>query len=286
MIHPNGFSANDAFKANGTSLIDTARAFYDGNSQGGIIGGAVMAVAPDIERGALGVPGMNYSTLLNRSVDFETDPDHPCPAPPEEIASDLEGWVADPEMDPEFALELLNVSYACPLYMSYPKINERQLIFSLMQQHWDRGETNGYALHMTDDPYPDTPAHQVLMHPALGDHQVAQVAAEVQARTIGAFVRPVAVDPGRSADVTPQYGIPKITAWPFSGSVYELWDSGPGRNPVAPLGNVPPYGGEDPHGRPRGTPAARQQKSDFLRIGGVATDQCAGAPCHSWNWTP
>ena len=45
--------------------------FYDGNSQGGIIGGAITAVAQDFTRAVLGVPGMNYSTLLQRSSDFE-----------------------------------------------------------------------------------------------------------------------------------------------------------------------------------------------------------------------
>ena len=30
------------------------------------------AVAPDFEHAVLGVPGMNYSTLLQRSVDFDT----------------------------------------------------------------------------------------------------------------------------------------------------------------------------------------------------------------------
>ena len=44
--------------------------FYDGNSQGGIYGGTLTAVSPDIERAVLGVPAMNYSTLLQRSTDF------------------------------------------------------------------------------------------------------------------------------------------------------------------------------------------------------------------------
>ena len=52
----------------------TGRLFYDGNSQGGIEGGALTAVAPDFDRAVLGVPGMNYSTLLQRSVDFDAVP--------------------------------------------------------------------------------------------------------------------------------------------------------------------------------------------------------------------
>jgi hypothetical protein len=35
------------------------------------MGGALTALAPDFTKSVLGVPGMNYSTLLNRSVDWE-----------------------------------------------------------------------------------------------------------------------------------------------------------------------------------------------------------------------
>ena len=45
---------------------------YDGNSQGGILGGALTAIATDWTHSVLGVPGMNYSTLLQRSSDFDT----------------------------------------------------------------------------------------------------------------------------------------------------------------------------------------------------------------------
>src|SRR5690606_17225541 len=66
-----GFPGHKAFQnGEGASLIDTgAELTFDGNSQGGIMGGALTAVSPDIRRAVLGVPGMNYSTLLNRSSD-------------------------------------------------------------------------------------------------------------------------------------------------------------------------------------------------------------------------
>jgi hypothetical protein len=288
-IHPQGFNANPAFKrADGTPIIDTTRLYYDGNSQGGIMGGALVATSPDIERGALGVPAMNYSTLLQRSVDFEFDPENPCPpTDPALIAEHLQN--ASPD-DPEGFLEVVGFSYSCPLYAAYPVVKERQLIFSLMQQLWDRGEANGYAEHMTSDPLPNTPPHEVLMHAALGDHQVANVAAEVQARTIGAYRRANIVDPGRSFSKEHGYGIPTITSYPFAGSVYEIWDSGPireggsrGNNPT-PLGNVPNRPGRDPHGDPRSTDAAQRQKSAFFQPGGMVVDECAGGPCHSRGW--
>ena len=54
MIHPAGLSAHAAFQKNGQSVLDTTRLFYDGNSQGGIMGGGLTAVAPDYDRAALG----------------------------------------------------------------------------------------------------------------------------------------------------------------------------------------------------------------------------------------
>ncbi len=241
MIHPQGLAADPAFQVAGHSAIDTSALFYDGNSQGGIIGGALTAVAPDFRRAVLGVPGMNYSTLLQRSVDFD--------------------------------------QFAAFLYPAYPREIERPMIFSLIQQLWDRGEANGYAHHMTSDPLADTPSHTVLLHPALGDHQVATVTAEVEARTIGAAIRQNPLDPGRSFDVQPFYAIPRIASFPYDGSVLEIWDNQ--ITPPAPITNTPNRAGPDPHGSPRKTPAAQLQKSEHLRIGGAVIDTCGGGPCHS-----
>ena len=76
MIHPSGLGSHPAFQLGGESLIkDFGRGrpslFYDGNSQGGIEGGVLTAVAPDLTRAVLGVPGINYPILIQRSVDFD-----------------------------------------------------------------------------------------------------------------------------------------------------------------------------------------------------------------------
>jgi hypothetical protein len=115
---------------------------------------------------------------------------------------------------------------------------------------WDRAEADGYAQHMTTNPLPNTPAHQVLMIEAFGDHQVANVATEVEARTAGARVWTPAIAAGRSTDVTPMWGITPLTAsqLPYTGSVLVLWDYG---TPAPPTQNLPPSGpqyGIDPHG--------------------------------------
>jgi len=253
MIHPQGFSSNPAFQKNGQSVIDTSRLYFDGNSQGAIMGGGLTAVAPDFERAVLGVPGMNYSTLLQRSVDFDT--------------------------------------YAALIYPAYPTEIDRQLLLSTIQLLWDRGEANGYAHHMTDRPLPNTPPHNVLLHVGFGDHQVSDTTAEVEARTIGAFgVRPV-LDPGRSP--WPRFQlIPPPPGSPFTGSAIVMWDTGPlrteagqqvGTNPP-PVENLPNRSGDDPHDNVRAMPAARLQKAAFL-IYGLIVDACGGGPCYAGSWT-
>ena len=257
MVHPDGLRADADFA--GRPIV-AERLFYDGNSQGGIMGGALAALGVDHERAVLGVPGMNYSTLLRRSVDFDTYAE-----------GNFEGVPTDAGM-----------------YDNYPSQLERPLTLSMIQLLWDRAEANGYAHHMTGDPLPNTPAHHVLLHPAFGDHQVADVTVEVEARTIGASVhRPVVYD-GRHPYVEPYFGVPSLS-YPFGGSAVVVWDSGPIRdvngeergNPAAPTGNVPPREGRDPHSHPRSSPLARAQKSAFLQPGGSLIDVCAGGPCYA-----
>jgi hypothetical protein len=246
MTHPDGFVASPAFQAaDGRPLIDIHDTLaYDSNSQGGILGGALMAIAPDIPRGVLGVPGMDYAILINRSVD---------------------------------AIPFLRI-----MDVSYPDKLTQQIIFGLIQMLWDRGEADGYAENMTTHPLPGTPPHQVLLQVAFGDHQVANVATDIEARTIGAFIHQPALRPGRSPDLVPYWGIPAIPSYPFRGSAMFVWDSG---TPPAPLTNTPPVGpqyGQDPHEMPRNQPAAQLQKAVFLETGEVI-DVCGGQPCIGVN---
>lgn len=52
------------------SVIDPNKLGYYGISQGGIMGGALVAMSPDLDRGVLGVPGAPYTMLLWRSRNF------------------------------------------------------------------------------------------------------------------------------------------------------------------------------------------------------------------------
>ncbi len=256
LIHPDGFVKNPAFIVDGKPAIDTSRLYYTGGSQGGIMGGALTAVAPDFTRAALGVPAMNYSILLQRSIDFDT--------------------------------------YAQVMYNAYPNELERPLVLSLVQLLWDRAEANGYAHHMTRDPYRDTPAHEVILNMAWGDHQVTNWATLVEARTIGARLRGPALEPSRGYD-NEFFGIPVIPSFPATGSLFGVWDVGPLRQvggatkgtPRPPVGNVPNREGVDPHGPDASEQAsARAQVSAFLRpdAESLILNACGDKPCYLDGW--
>ena len=262
MDNASGFLSNGAFHANGTTaspaVIDPSHLYYNANSQGGILGGALTAVSPDFTHASLGVPGMNYSVLLQRSNDFDT--------------------------------------YLAILNPSYPDKLTQTLGLSVIQMLWDRGEADGYAHRMTTDPLPDTPSHKVLLDVGFGDHQVTTWTADTEARTIGAAAHAPVLDPGRWPGVDQLWGIPRISSYPFGGSAIFYWDIGPIRPDPAnpsnqigvdppPLTNTPNRSGQDPHEAPRRALAEQQLVSGFLQPNGVITDTCGGKPCYAGSWT-
>ncbi len=283
MIHPEGLVSKAAFRVDpdlpepadvpggdgdaavpeGSDLepvLETGedvRGWYRGISQGGIMGGALMALAPDFDRGALGVGAMNYSVLLTRSGSWGT--------------------------------------YGAFFNPAYPNQLERPLALSLIQMLWDRGEPNGYAHRMTANPLPDTPPHDVLFDTAFGDHLVTNWQTNVQARTVGAKAVAPLIANSRWPGVDWAWGIEPITTYPYSGSAVAYWDSGPlrpGVEPESTLGtdpppitNTPPLTGEDPHEHPRVTDTAVEMIDRFLRTDGAVTNPCVPGPCLAGGWT-
>ncbi|HEX3909795.1 MAG TPA: hypothetical protein VHW67_03710 [Solirubrobacteraceae bacterium] len=260
MDNPAGFDTAVSFHQNGTvesgSVLNTSHLYYNGNSQGGIMGGALTAVSPDFTRASLGVPAMNYSVLLPRSVDFD--------------------------------------EFAAVFYPYYPNETSRPVVLDMMQMLWDRGEPDGYAARMTSNPLPDTPAHQVLMDIAFGDHQVTDYQADVEARTVGASQHKPAIYKGRWPMTNVLWDVPKIGSYPYAGSAAYYWDIGPIRpsSPETTVGTEPPpyenlpnRTGEDPHGAPRAAPAEQQVVSDFFNGAIQKTDNCGHKACYAGSFT-
>lgn len=251
--------------AMGRPIAGKGGIFYDGNSQGGIMGGALMAISPRICHGVLGVPGMNYSTLLRRSSDYQATPG--------------------------------GIGYSAANDNSYRNPLDQAFIYSLIQMLWDRGESNGY-MHNLSNGLGNTAEERalttgplraatnemqrqcekkVLLHVGFGDHQVSIYAAEAMALTarmkrIGNML-PAGRHPLKDGAFL---GIPAIpdNLSTFSGSALVEFDSTAVEVDPPPLENFPPRTKDDPHEHPRRAKEARVQKGEFLRSNGFIRSSC------------
>ncbi len=251
MIHPQGLITQAPFRApSGGPAIDTFDIYYD-NPSGGPFGGMVTALSPDFTRASLGSGGMNYNLILPRSTTFKP--------------------------------------FEATFTKAYPSRLTRMLILSMVQGVWDRGETDGYAQNLVQDPLTNTPLHTLLFEAAVGDHRVPNVATEIQARTVDAVFRAPLYDAGRSADLIPGYGMTETSQLEL-GTVLTMWDGGPIRaggigTDIPPAADVPPATGADPHDLPALTPAARQLRSTFMKTDARFIDPCAlQRACRSVGW--
>jgi hypothetical protein len=245
-----GLVTDPAFQVSGDPLFETHDCHFMGYSQGGIMGGAVSALSNEWTRSILGVPGMDYGgLLLNRSVDWN--------------------------------------SFKAIFAVSYKNPVDQQIVLQLAQLLWDRGENEGYAQHLTAHPYTGIPAKQVFIIENYGDHQVANVSAEMLARTIGARNHQPAFNAKffggtarKNIPKTPQWGLQKLDhSKPVTAGLV-LWDYG---TPTPPTNNHAPDGsayGADPHGFGRGNALLLDQITTFLSSG-MIPNECGTAACQS-----
>ena len=259
-------SSDAAFHVDGTDVssppvIDTSRLYYNGNSQGGILGGAATAVAPDWTRATLGVPAMNYSVLLNRSVDFDLyktilDPAYPSPLDP------AAGPVDDPDaLGPKRAERIRAPDDRRPAagHAGARGPAERRV-------RRPPGDDLAGGRRGADDRRRRARAGRLRR--ALAGHR----------RAAGACPRsrPTPTRGRRSSTGTPVPPVPTpgIPA-PSSAPTRRRWRTCPNRT------------GEDPHGDPRVAPEEMQMVSDFLRPDAQSqiTDTCLGLPCFAGGFT-
>jgi hypothetical protein len=155
----------------------------------------------------------------------------------------------------------------------YPNALDIQFGIDLIQQLWDRAEPGGYVSYISSEMFPNTPAHNVLIHTAIGDHQVTPLGAHFIARTIGA----------QNLKTTNReiFGIPDADSG-FTGNGMCEWDFG---LPEAPITNIPDGLGPDPHDTLRTFWQAQDMADEFFRTG-VVNQTCAdGGPCQAPpNW--
>ena len=196
MISPGGLGSNAAFQLDGQSLLDTSQLYYDGNSTGGIQGGIVTAISPDVTRAVLGVSSIDWANWLIPRTQGIGD-------------------------------------FAAEQDSRYADLSARPLLLDLMQQIWDRGDPDGYVQHLISDQFPGTLPHQVLMQTAYGDEYVSMYSAAAEARTIGVDAYQPALEPERAADANLLYGLTPVPGSPFDGSAIDIWDLGAGPGPRA-----------------------------------------------------
>jgi len=224
MISPTGFTTNAAFHKDGTlatpSVLNIGHLYYNGSSQGGIMGGALTAVSPDFTRAVARCARHELLGALAALCDFD--------------------------------------QFAEVLYPAYPDEESRPLIFDLMQLLWDRGEPDG--LRGADNVQPaarhaGTPGAygRGLWRPP--GHRLSGRCRGAP-RSARRPHRPVLFE-GRWPGGLPLWSVPAITRILTKGSAIYYWDGGPiretspgsgqfvGTEPP-PFENLPNRSGEDP----------------------------------------
>jgi hypothetical protein len=142
-----GALASEVFQDTDGPLVDPEQMYFYGISQGHILGATFMAYDPFIERGVLAVGGANWSLLFERSTHWG-----------------------------HFGL-ILGGAYPGPI--------NKVILQAVLEMAFDPTENLHTADWIFDDPLPGTPDKQLLLHMAVGDCQVSNLASEHQVRTLG-----------------------------------------------------------------------------------------------------
>jgi hypothetical protein len=213
-------------------LIDESRVYYAGGSLGGIQGSSFVAMSPRVTRGVLSVPGAGWLTMLTRSSNWN------------------------------LLAPFVDTLYPDPLL--------QQIGIALIQSLFDHSDPVNLSRHLFERPLADAPADRVvLLHVAIGDSQVPNLASDMLARSLGVPLATPSV-----------YEVPGVETieLPTTGSalvqIYEPDRVVPNRPPD---GNVPPRSDNGTHGSAPFLPHVLDQAFGFL-LDGVIVNVCDG-PC-------
>ena len=142
----------------GERVYDPDNVYYYGISQGHILGGAFIAISPNIERAAFSVGGGNFSLMMSRASNFR------------------------PFLDVILAVTGSRVTV--------------QKVVTLSQHSFDRISPIVYGRYIKTNPIRGNPTKRILMQAGIGDLQVNNLATDLHARSIGIpSLQPNARDP-------------------------------------------------------------------------------------------
>ncbi len=213
--------------------------YYFGVSLGGVMGLMYAALSQDVTRVNVDVPSINFSFLLQRATPFL-----------------------------QFEDLLLLTSLGDPM--------DQAILNSLIHELWVRGESAGYATHITGNTFdPQTPAKHVLMTVAYLDQQVSNQGAEISARTLGlpmlegSLLSGIAEIPDRAGPLDGAMVIYHTASFDLDNPAHEPF--------IPPLANRQARVNHcDPHGRRTFIPASLEQLVTFFQPGGQIENFCDG----------
>ena len=229
----------DELSVAGIPMIQPDNPYYLGISQGGIFGGTLMTISPDIERGALHVGAMSYAIMIDRSVDFY-------------------GEIDDRTNDRV-------PGYAAIMGAWYGSRIDKFFLMNFMQQQWDLADPSGWIHKINEGVGSQALPKKVLYTIANNDAQVPNVASDIAVRTMG-----IPLIEGSAG--TP-WGI-DVQSAPWDGSGYAYINTG--NDPDVPFGNEPPFYDGGSHGAARRTHTQIEQMRALFHPTGEIIMPCDG----------
>jgi hypothetical protein len=148
------------------------------------------------------------------------------------------------------------------LSAGYPRRLDRDLLLVMSEHYFDKVEGASFATHVLANPLPGSRINNVLFQVGWDDPNTPTVACELAARTMNL--------PQQSNAEHPITGLP--TYGEQSPSGYVVFDFHV--SPSPPIGPIPPAADNIVHEAIRRTPCAQKQLGEFLRAGGVVSDDC------------
>ena len=134
---------------NQTKLVNTNEIYYMGYSLGGIYGPTLIALSPDIDRGVLWVGGSSFSSMVERSTNYN-----------------------------QFELIFNSI-------LGYPERNDRAILISVAQQLWDSTDPEIYLPYIVDGYDGILEPNTILTIHSVNDAQVPMLSSDRATRTAG-----------------------------------------------------------------------------------------------------